>query len=132
MVDIRRLTALDLHGTAGTRLRRRLVTAEFFLGVAGGVGFGIWIAVFATAAGTQVFGVWMAGVGVNYAALAWQTILLSRPGALDAELGGADVAAELRSYTLRQFWVAVPFLFAVLAIRQARDGRAVSSADSSR
>jgi hypothetical protein len=71
-------------------------------------------------------------VGVNYAALAWQTILLSQPGVLGAELGGADVAAELRSYTLRQFWVAVPFLFAVLALRQARDGRAVSSADSSR
>jgi hypothetical protein len=130
-VDVRRLAALDMHGTAGTRLRRRLVTAEFFLGALGGVGFGIWITV-AAAPGTQAFGVWMAGVGVNYAALAWQTIPLSRPGALDAELAGADVIGELRSYTLRQFWLAVPFLFAVLALRQARGARTLSRADNSR
>jgi hypothetical protein len=131
-VNIRRLAALDLHGTAGTRLRRRLVIAEFFLGAVGGAGFGVWIAVFAAAAGTQAFGGWMAGVGVNYAALAWQTIPLSRPGALGAELAGADVTGELRSYTLRQFWVVVPFLFAVLALRQSRGARAVSSADNPR
>ena len=131
-VDVRRLAALDMHGTAGTRLRRRLIIAEFFLGAVGGLGFGIWIAVFAAAAGTQAFGAWMAGVGGNYAALAWQTIPLSRPGALDAELADADVIGELRSYTLRQFWVAVPFVVAVLALRQARGARAISSPDNSR
>ena len=131
-VDVRRLAALDMHGVAGTRLRRRLIIAEFYFGAIGGVGFGIWIAVFAAAAGTQAFGAWMAGVGVNYGALAWQTIPLARPGALDAELAGADVIGELRSYTLRQFWVVVPFLFAVLALRQARGARTVSSADNSR
>jgi hypothetical protein len=100
-VNIRRLAALDLHGTAGTRLRRRLVIAEFFLGAVGGAGFGVWIAVFAAAAGTQAFGGWMAGVGVNYAALAWQTIPLSRPGASQPGAGLLASAAWLTTRPAR-------------------------------
>jgi hypothetical protein len=67
-----------------------------------------------------VFGAWVGGVGVNYAALVWQTALLSRPGALQAELAGVDVPRELRRYGLLQFWVVVPLLFAVLALGQDR------------
>jgi len=51
---------------------------------------------------------------------------LSRPGALAAELAGADVPGELRYYSLRQFWVVVPALFAVLALRQHRRVSATS------
>jgi hypothetical protein len=125
--DVRRLAALDLHGMAGTRLRRRLVFAEFLLGAGGGIGLGIWVAMDAASAGWQAFGAWMAGIGVNYAALSWQAVLLSRPGALGGELAAADVPGELRYYTLRQFWVAVPLLFAVLALRRTRVAAAASS-----
>jgi len=51
--------------------------------------------------------------------------------ALGAELAEVDALAELRSYSLRQFWVVVPFLFAVLALRQARRGGGASSPDNS-
>jgi hypothetical protein len=129
-LDVRRLAALDMHGTAGTSLRRRLIIAEFFIGAAGGLGLGVWVAAAAAAPGTHVFGGWLAGVGVNYAALAWQVVLLSRPGTLDAELAGVDVLAGLRHYSVRQFWVIVPFLFAILAFRQDRGTRGASSPDN--
>jgi len=47
----------------------------------------------------------VAGVGVNYAALAWLTALLSRSGALRTELSGVDIPRELRRYGLLPFWV---------------------------
>ena len=62
------------------------------------------------------------GVGVNYAALTWQAALLSRPGALEAELAGADLPRELRRYSYLQLWVVVPLLLAVLALRQRARG----------
>jgi len=125
-LDVRRLAAVDMHGAAGTRRRRRLIRAEFVLGAAGGVGLGVWAAVAAATVGWQLFGAWVAGVGVNYAALAWQAALLSRPGALEAELAGADLPRELRRYSYLQLWVVVPLLLAVLALRQrgARRGAA--------
>ena len=115
---MRRLAALDMHGVAGTRRRRRLIRAEFVLGAVGCTGLGVWVAVTAPATGWKVFGAWLAGVGVNYAVVAWQAVLLSRPGALEAELAGVDIPRELRRYSVRQLWLAVPLLFAVLALRR--------------
>jgi hypothetical protein len=122
-LDVRRLAAVDMHGAAGTRRRRRLVRAEFVLGAAGGFGLGVWAAAAAATAGWQLFGVWVAGVGVNYAALAWQAALLSRPGALEAELAGADLSRDLRRYSYLQLWVVVPLLLAVLALFQRNSGQ---------
>jgi hypothetical protein len=120
-LDVRRLAAVDMHGVAGTRRRRRLIRAEFVLGAVGGIGLGVWVAVTAPGAGWKAFGAWVAGVGVNYAVAAWQAALLSRPGTLEAELAGADIRRELRRYSYLQFWVVVPFLFAVLALRRPRN-----------
>jgi hypothetical protein len=121
-LDVRRLAAVDMYGAAGTRRRRRLIRAEFVLGAVGGTGLGVWAAATAATAGWQLFGAWIAGVGVNYAALAWQAALLSRPGALEAELAGADLPRELRRYSYLQLWVVVPLLLAVLALRQRARG----------
>jgi len=117
VLDVRRLAALDMHGLAGSRLRRSIIRAEFVLGAVVGVGVGIWVAVAGTTVGSQVFGAWIIGAGVNYAALAWQAVLLSRPGALEAELAGVDLGRELRRYSVLQFWIVVPVLLAVLAAR---------------
>jgi hypothetical protein len=88
-----------------------------------GVALGVWVAVSAGTPGWQAFGAWPAGVGVNYAALTWHAVPLSRPGALDAELAGVDVPRELRRYSLLQFWLAVPLLFGILALAQSRRPR---------
>ena len=125
-LDVRRLAAVDMYGAAGTRRRRRLIRAEFILGAVGGIGLGVWAAATAATPGWQLFGAWIAGVGVNYAALAWQAALLSRPGALEAELAGADLPRELRRYSYLQLWVVVPLLLAVLALRQHRVRRGAS------
>jgi hypothetical protein len=70
-LDVRRLAALDLHGPAGTRRRRRLVRAEFVLGAVGCIGLGLWAGVTAPALGWRLFGAWLAAAGVNYAVMAW-------------------------------------------------------------
>ena len=117
MLDVRRLAALDMHGVAGTRRRRRIIRAEFVFGAVGSAGLGIWVAVTAASVGWLLLAAWIAGIGVNYAVLTWQAALLSRPGALDAELAGADLLGEIRRYSYLQLWLVVPLLFAVLAAR---------------
>jgi hypothetical protein len=117
VLDVRRLAALDMHGVAGTPRRRTVIRAEFVLGAVVGVSLGIWVGIAATTVGWQLFCAWIVGIGVNYAALAWQAALLSRPGALEAELAGADLGRDLRRYSVLQFWIVVPLLLAVLAVR---------------
>jgi len=113
-----------MHGVAGSRRRRSIIRAEFVLSAVVGAGLGLWVAVAATTVGLRFFGAWMVGMGVNYGALAWQAVQLSRPGALEAELAGVDVARELRRYSVLQFWIVVPLLLAVLAISSREKTRA--------
>ncbi len=121
-LDVRRLAAVDMHGIAGTSRRRQLIRAEFVAGAICGAGLGGWVAVASATAAGRWLGVWVVGVGVNYIALAWLAARLSRPGALDAELTGADLHADMRRYSRLQFWVLVPLTLAVLTWRQHRAG----------
>jgi ABC-type Fe3+-siderophore transport system permease subunit len=119
-LDVRRLAALDMHGLAGARMRRRVILAEFVLGAVGCIVIGLLTATRAPGTGWRVIGVWLAGIGVNYVALALHAMSLSRTGALDAELAGVAVGSELRRYTYLQLWIVVPLLLAVLAALQLR------------
>lgn len=116
--DVRRLAAVDMHGLAGTRLRRRLILAEFTIGAVAALAVGLWVAVRAGSSGWRAFGTWAAGVGLNYVPLTLHAGSLSHKGALEAELAGVDVRRELRRYSYLQLWVLVPLLFPVLALRQ--------------
>ncbi|HYW27438.1 MAG TPA: hypothetical protein VE953_24920 [Terriglobales bacterium] len=120
LVDVRRLAALDMHGLAGTRFRRRVILAEFIIGALGCIVLGVLVATRAGSLGWRVIGVGLVGVGVNYAVLALHAVSLSRSGALDAELAGLDIESELRRHTLLQFWIAVPLLLVALAVSQFR------------
>ena len=120
LLDVRRLAAIDMYGSAGTPLRRRLIVAEFLAGAAGGVLIGLLVALRSTGVGWRLLGVWVVGIGINYIALALHGLSLSRRGVLDAELAGVDVWPELRRYSYLQFWGVVPVLMAVLSVRQAR------------
>jgi len=117
VLDVRRLAALGMHGVTGTRRRRGLIRAEYVAGAVAGAGLGIWVAVAATTVGWQLVGAWVVGISANYAALAWQAALLSRPGALEAELADVDLGRDLRRYSVLQFWIVIPLLLAVLAVR---------------
>lgn len=116
---MRRLAAVDMHGLSGSWLRRRLILAEFVLGVVAGVGLGLWAAASASSMGWRVFGIAVVGIGLNYLPLALHAVALSPPGRLETELDGVDIPAELRHYTGAQFWILVPGLVAVLGARQA-------------
>lgn len=48
---------------------------------------------------------------MNYVPLAISAHSLSRPGALEAELAGADLPRELRQAGVRQLWIVVPLVW---------------------
>jgi hypothetical protein len=97
-----------MHGSRGTARRKRIILAEFIAGLAATVALGTWLAIEASGPGTRIFGVWLIGAGANYAPLAVYAVLLSRPGALEAELAGVDAGQELRRYSVLQLWILVP------------------------
>jgi hypothetical protein len=114
LVDVRRLAAADMWGTAGTSRRRRLIRAEFFAGAFGCTALGLVVLV--TGSGWMaVLGIWLVGAGTNYVPLAIEAQSLSKPGALEQELHGVDLRHELRSAGVRQLWIAVPFAVAISA-----------------
>lgn len=118
-MDVRRLAALDMHGTRGTRRRRRLILGEFALATAGGAALGAWALTSGGAVGV-ILGVWSLGIAANYLPLTLHVIALWRQPALDAELAGINLRAELREYSRAQAWLVVPFWVAALALAQAR------------
>jgi len=120
LLDVRRLAAIDMYGSAGTRWRRLLILAEFLVGAAGGVVIGLLVALRSAGIGWRLLGAWLVGIGINYVALALHALSLSQRGVLDAELAGVDVWRELRRYSYLQFWGVVPLLMAILSVRQAR------------
>ncbi|ASW54210.1 hypothetical protein [Plantactinospora sp. KBS50] len=119
-LDVRRLAAVDMWGGAGTRLRRRIILAEFVLGTVGCLALGGWLLGVAGSVGWVLFGGWLIGLGLNYLPLAVHAGTLSPAGALERELADVDVPGELRHYTAAQFWLAVPLLFVVLDVVQRR------------
>jgi hypothetical protein len=67
----------------------------------------------------RLLGAWLTGVGLNDVPLVQHALALCPLGALEAELRGVDVPAELRHYALAQLWLAVPLLVAGLGLTQA-------------
>ena len=118
-LNVRRLAALDMHGARGTRRRRRVILAEFALGTICCLVLGIWALTWGEPAGV-VLGICLLGLGANYLPLTAHVLTLWHPGALEAEVAGPDLGAELSHYTRAQIWVLVPFWVAGLALAQRR------------
>jgi hypothetical protein len=118
-MNVKRLAAIDMYGTRGSTRRRRIILAEFVLGVFVTVAFGVWLVSRSPGPGGLAFGFWVIGAGLNYAPLAVYAIGLSRSGALDAELAGVATGPELRRYSVLQLWIFVPLSLVVLAVRDA-------------
>jgi hypothetical protein len=66
-----------------------------------------------------MLGIWLVATGMNYMPLAINAQSLSRPGALEADLGGADLPRELRQAGARQLWILVPLAVVIAALAQA-------------
>jgi hypothetical protein len=62
--------------------------------------------------GTLLIGIWLFGAGINYVPLAYEAPSLSKPGALEDELRGAQLRRELRKAGWQQLWIAVPLAVA--------------------
>jgi hypothetical protein len=77
----------------------------------------------------MALGKWPVATGMNHVPLAISAQALSRPGALGAELVGADLPRELRQAGVRQLWIVVPFAVVVAAIAHAWSGRRPSMGD---
>jgi hypothetical protein len=120
-MDVRRLAAVDMHGSEGTQRRRRIIVAEFIGGAIAGPLVGA--AALATGPGWMmtIFGLWLMTACLNYISLAIHAVGFSRsPERLAAELEGVDIHAELRHYTAAQAWVFVPFALIVFDLLQRR------------
>ena len=111
-MDIRRLAAVDMHGSVGATWRRWVILAEFLLGVVGGLALGLYVLL----RGNTVLGAYVLGVALNYLPLTVHALTLIVPGALERELRGVDIPAALRHYTTRQFAVLVPLLLVAFDI----------------
>jgi hypothetical protein len=116
-LDVRRLAAADMWGTAGTLRRRRLIRAEFVVDAVGCTALGV-VSLVSGSGWVDLLGVWLLGAGINYVPLALEAQSLSRPGALEAELHGLDLRHELRRAGVRQIWIAVPLAVAIAALSQ--------------
>ena len=99
-----------------------MILAEFLLGVVGGVALGLAL-ILRGGTGHVVFGAWLLGIGLNYGPLAAHALTLVRPGALERELAGVDILAQLRHYTSRQFAVLVPLLFVAFDLYRRQRAR---------
>jgi len=119
---VRRLAALDMWGTAGSRRRRQLIRAEFFCGVIGCIGLGALALVTGSGWVTAV-GLWLVGIGINYVPLALEAQSLSKPGALEDELRGVELRRELRHAGVQQLWIVVPLAVVVFALLDLRPDR---------
>jgi hypothetical protein len=118
-LDVRRLAALDMWGTAGTLRRRKIIRAEFLLGAIGCTGLGAYV--IASGSGWMLpLEAWLVGAGINYIPLAHEAQSLSQPGALEQELRDADMRHELRRAGVQQLWIAVPLAVAVFALIDRR------------
>lgn len=118
--DVRRLTAVDLHGTGRSPWRRHVIRAEFIVGAVGCLALGFASLVTARGAVPAAVGVWLVGVGLNYVPLVVHAQGLSHPGALQAELAGVDLPRELARYARLQLWLAVPLAIVVLTVSRRR------------
>lgn len=96
-----------------------MILGEFALGTLGCVALGVWALSWGGAVGV-IFGFWLLGLAANYLPLTAHVLALWRKSALDRELAGVDLHAQLRRYTRAQVWVLVPFWVAGLALAQAR------------
>jgi hypothetical protein len=121
-LDVRRLAAIDMWGSAGARWRRWVILAEFVFGVFGVGALGLTLVSSADGAAGALIGLWFVGVAANYAPLSLYALAFVRRGALEAEIEGVDVFGELRHYTTAQLWVAVPLLLVVVAAVQHTRG----------
>lgn len=119
-IDVRRLAAVDMHGTKGTRMRARVILGEFLFGAFAGPLLGLATITGAPGAVWKVAGLAMVGIGLNYVPLSAHALSLRRPEALEAELEGVDVTSELRHYTFVQLWVIVPLSFVVFELSRRR------------
>ena len=121
-LSVRRLAALDVWGSSGSVRRRRIIRAEFVVGVVGCSMLGL-LALVRGSGWMVVVGVWLVGVGVNYVPLALYARSLSQPGTLEAELAGVDTRRELRRAGVQQLWIAVPLAVAGFALADMRSRR---------
>ncbi len=126
-LDVRRLAALDMYGSNGSRLRRTVITIEFLLGATTGPAIGIVVALMSSDPGLQLFGAYVTAACLNYIPLSLHSFTLLRRSALEDELAGLDLGEELGRYTKLQLWLAVPLLFDVIAIPQALGRRPLSA-----
>ncbi|MDT4894179.1 MAG: hypothetical protein QOE97_3214 [Pseudonocardiales bacterium] len=113
---VRRLAAVDLQAVGHGTRRKSLTITQYAAGAVFGLGLGLFYLI-GGSLWLRVLGAILLGMGLNFAALTVNAVDLCRRGRLDDELNGAAMRDERHYYAINQFWIAVPGLLAVLALR---------------
>jgi hypothetical protein len=119
MMSVRRLAAIDMYGTKGSLLRRRLVLGEFVAAVIVSFFLSAVLILNGDSVVLLIIGIWIALIGANYVPLAIYAIDFTRGSRLLEGLRAVDTHQELRYYSIAQFWVLAPLLFVLLALRES-------------
>jgi hypothetical protein len=119
MLSVRRLAAIDMYGAKGRLLRRRLILLEFVAAVPVCLFLAGLLILEGNSVALRIIGIWIALMGANYVPLAIYAIDFSRGPRLLDELKAVDTRQELRYYSVAQFWVLMPLLFVLLALRES-------------
>jgi hypothetical protein len=110
-----------MHGRRGGSWRRKIIAIEF-AGAIGCMVLGLWTLIHGHGRMVLV-GAWLVSIGLNYVPLVVYARGFHDPAALRAELTGIDFAVEARRAGLFQFWLLVPLVVDVAALRDWRAGR---------
>ncbi len=108
-----------MYGTKGTLLRSRLIRMEFVAAVPVSFLLSALLILDGNSVAQTIIGIWIALMGANYVPLGIYAIDFARDSHLREELKHVDTRQELRYYSVAQFWVVVPLLFVVLALRES-------------
>ena len=118
-MNVRKLAAIDL-----LFLGRRLILAEFGIGVFGSLALGVmsvWQGTHRSQSAWMVlFGIYLVFVGINYIPLLLHAIDISRKGSALQEIADelGDKQQAFRKYRRQSLWLLVPLVVPVVAVLQ--------------
>ena len=125
MIEIRKLAAIDI-----ALLGRKIITAEFLLGVLGPAALGIFIALRSKTMSQLLLAAYFLSLALNYVPLFLYARAIGRAGTAELEIGAElarDKRGAMRRYRRGSLLLLLPLVVPIAAIRQEQSRRRGSS-----
>jgi len=113
VINIKKLVALDM-----TLNGKWLILVELIVGALGSLALAYFIYPQTPNLFRILFFIWIVGIGVNYIPPAIYAVIFAVNNRYKVEAEDVMSASENKRYNLQQFFVFIPFLFAIRSIVQ--------------